>query len=278
MIKSILIPTDGSPNSKIALEYGMYLATQFNAEITGLNVVDIRALEGPFFSDISGSLGFIPYQNYLPKYQQILEERADIIIDDFRKACEEKALHPKTKRLTGIISNMIAEEGKKVDLIIMAQRGEHAQWSSGLMGSTTESVVRKSPRPVLVTTQQIKPLSKILLAYDGSTESNKAIKLACEFVYSMKIALRVIVVHNNEERGREISQEAEEFISPYHLDADVTWVQGDVCEEILRFREQHTIDLIVMGAFGHTRMRELLLGGTTAYIMRQSNIPVLLSR
>ncbi|HJP17393.1 MAG TPA: universal stress protein, partial [Nitrospinota bacterium] len=65
MIKSILVPTDGSPNSKIALEYGLYLASKFEAEITGLNIVDIRALEGPFFSDISGALGFTPYQNYV---------------------------------------------------------------------------------------------------------------------------------------------------------------------------------------------------------------------
>ena len=78
MIKSILIPTDGSPNSITALDYGIYLSGIFQAEITGINVVDIRALEGPFLSDISGSLGFTPYQNYLPRFQTILEERGDI--------------------------------------------------------------------------------------------------------------------------------------------------------------------------------------------------------
>ena len=75
MIKSILVPTDGSPNSSIALDYGIYLSELFDAEITGLNVTDIRALEGPFLNDISASLGFSPYQNYLPKFQQILDER-----------------------------------------------------------------------------------------------------------------------------------------------------------------------------------------------------------
>lgn len=278
MIKSILIPTDGSPNSKTALEYVIYLATEFNAEITGLNVVDIRALEGPFFSDISGSLGFIPYHNYLPKYQQILEERADTIIDAFKKVCEGKGLHPKTKRHTGIVSNIIADEAKKVDLVIIAQRGEHAQWSSGLMGSTTESVVRKSPRPVLVTPQQFRPFNKALLAYDGSAGSDKAIKLACEFVFAMKISLKVIVVNNDEERGREISAEAEAFIGPYHLESEVVLLRGEAHEEIIHFAKKNAIDLIIMGAFGHSRIRELLIGGTTAYIMRTSNIPVLLSR
>lgn len=278
MIKSILIPTDGSENSKTALTYGIYLAQQFNADIIGLNVIDIRALEGPFFSDISGSLGFIPYQNYLPKYQSILEERAKIILETFRKTCEEKNQRCKTRQSTGIIPNIIAEEGKKVDIIIMAQRGEHAQWSSGLLGSTTESVVRKSLRPVLITPQEFHPFTAVLAPYDGSSESNKALKLACEFVFFLKLPLHVLVVSNNEEKGSEIAREAEEFVGPYQLDVKVKWIKGEAHEEILMYAEQQALDLIVMGAFGHSRVRELILGGTTAYIVRKAQIPVLLYR
>lgn len=278
MIKSILIPTDGSVNSTTALEYGLYLAGKLGSEITGLNVIDIRALEGPFFSDVSGSLGFIPYQNYLPNYQRVLEDRAAVILEECKKLCAEKGTKVKTRRLTGIISNIIAEEAKKVDLVIMAQHGEHAQWSSGLLGSTTESVVRKAPRPVMVTPQKFIPLHNILGAYDGSSESNKALKLACEFTHAMQGALRVLVAGHNEERCREIAAEAVEFVSPYHLNAAVEWVPGEAHEEILKYADQHSSDLIVMGAFGHSRVRELILGGTTAYIMRNTGIPVLLNR
>lgn len=278
MIKSILIPTDGSDNSKVALEYGIYLALKFKAKITGLNVIDIRALEGPFFSDISGSLGFAPYQNYLPKFQEILEERGNLILENFKNDCEKKNVDPKTKILTGIIPNIIAEEGKKVDLIIIAHRGEHAQWSSGLLGSTTESVVRKSPRPVLITPQQFKPVVKVLLAYDGSSESNKALKLACELALSMQVKLTVVIIINNEERGRELSNEAKEFIEPYNLDAEIQWLQGEASEEILKYAENNSFDLIVMGAFGHSRLRELVIGGTTAHIVRKATLPVLLNR
>jgi nucleotide-binding universal stress UspA family protein len=278
MIKSILVPTDGSPNGKIALEYGLYLASEFEAEISGLNILDIRALEGPFLGDISGALGFTPYQNYVRKIQEILEERGNIILNDFKKLCEEKSIQPKIKRLSGIIPNIIAEEAKKVDLIVMAQRGEHAQWSSGLLGSTTESVVRKSPRPVLVTSMAFRPFKTVLHACDGSSESNKALKLACELVYSMKLKLNVIIVVNNEEKGRKILTETEEFIAPYHLDAHIEWIKGESAKEILKYAENNNVDLIVMGTFGHGRIHELILGGTTAYVIRKSTLPVLLNR
>jgi nucleotide-binding universal stress UspA family protein len=278
MIKSILIPTDGSVNSSTALDFGLHLSEKFGAEINGLNVIDVRALDGPFLSDISGSLGFIPYQNYLPNFQRILEERADLILDEFQKVCAERGSQAKTRRLTGIISDIIAEEAKKVDLVIMAQRGEHAQWTSGLLGSTTESVVRKSPRPVLVTSQKFRALHSVLSAYDGSIGSNKALKFACEFVHATIGELTVLVAGQSEEKCRETAAEAEAFIGPYNLKSTVKWAMGEAHEEILKYAESNRIDLIVMGAFGHSRVRELLLGGTTAYIMRKAQLPVLLHR
>lgn len=278
MIKSILMPTDGSQNSKVALEYAIYIAKKFDAKIKGLSILDIRALEGPFFSDVSGALGFSPYQSYLPKFQEILEEKGNIILQDFKKACEDKSIETNTKRLTGIIPNIIAEEGKKVDLIVMAQRGEHAEWSSGLLGSTTESVVRKSSSPVLITPQTFRPFKTVLHACDGSSGSNKALKLACELAYLMKLKLKVIIVMNNEKKSKEILAETEEFIAPYHLEADIDRLKGEAGEEILKYAEKSNVDLIIMGAFGHSRIHELILGGTTAYVVRKSTLPILLNR
>jgi nucleotide-binding universal stress UspA family protein len=279
MIKSILVPTDGSPNSMIALEYGIYVSSLFDAEITGLNVIDIRSLEGPFLTDISGSLGFSPFQNYLPKFQQILEERADGILEDFSNFCvERKAAKPKTKKMTGIISNIISEEAKRVDLVIIAQRGEHEKWSSGLLGSTTESVVRKSPRPVLVTPNSFSKFENILIAYDGSIESNKALKTACELFSSSNCVIKVAFVTNDDEHCKELIDEVNEFAGPYQINIKTESLKGDPGKEILSFAENNKIDLIMMGAFGHSRIHDLILGGTTAYIMRKTKIPILLNR
>ena len=147
MIKSILIATDGSANSMVATQFGCCLAKLFQAGVCGLNVVDVRALEGPLMSDISGSMGFEPFQSYLPKFEQILQERADGILEDFKGLCAEQGITAEVKRLSGIVPNVIAEEAKRVDLVVIAQRGEHAQWSAGLLGSRAETVVRKPCRP-----------------------------------------------------------------------------------------------------------------------------------
>jgi len=278
MIKSILIPTDGSTGSQTALDYGLYFAALFRAEITGLNVIDIRALEGPFLSDISGSLGFTPFQNYFPKFQKILEDRGNVILDDFKNRCSEKSFQPKLKRMSGVIANVIAEEAKRVDLVVIAQRGEHEQWSTGLLGSTTDSVVRKSPRPVLVTPPTFREIKNVLVAYDGSTEANKALKTACEHFADKNIQFRTVFVTSDEDKSKKLTDEVNEFISPYQVKCEIETLKGDTAEEILNYSEQTHTDLIVMGAFSHSRLRDLILGGTTAFIIRNASIPVLLER
>ena len=278
MIKSLLIPTDGSAFSKIALEYGIYLAEKFRAKITGLHVVDERDLEGPLLSDIVGSLGFAPYQNYLPKFRKILEDRGDLILEAFRNACDQKAIRPKVKRVSGTVPGMIAEEAKKVDLVIIAQRGQHERWSSGLLGSTTESVVRRSPRPVLVTPASFREFGNILVAYDGSVESNQALKTTCETFAFSDTRLKAVIVSGDPKRCEALTQEIEAFVSPYEMDVDIECLKGEASKEILRYAEAKQIDLIVMGAFGHSRLHDFILGGTTAYIIRNSTLPILLNR
>jgi nucleotide-binding universal stress UspA family protein len=280
MIKSILIPTDGSHNSNISLDYGLHFAGLFKAEICGLNVIDVRSLEGPFLSDISGSLGFSPFQNYLPKFQNILQERSTFVLDEFKKRCTPRGIEPKTSQMTGVVPAIIAEEAKKVDFVIIAQRGEHEQWSTGLLGSTTESVVRRSPRPVLVTPNTYRPIRKAIIAYDGGIESNKAMKSACEMAPVLGCTLQVVFVTDSEENSVELTGEVNAFMGPYNLEYSIEWLnsKGHVGREILSYAESHEFDMIVMGAFGHSRIHDLILGGTTCYIMRQSSIPILLNR
>ena len=278
MIKKILVPTDGSAGSAIALEYAAALAADFSAGITGLNVIDIRALEGPFFSDISGSLGFSPIQNYLPKFQQILDDRSDTILELFSSRCRERGIAATTKKLTGIIANIIADEARKAELVVISQRGEHEQWSSGLMGSTTESVVRKSPAPVLVTPAAYRSIKKILIAYDGSVESSNALKCACELFGRSCESASVVYVEQDEEKGRVLASEIAEIAAPYQLKYEGVWLKGDAAREILSHAEGNAIDLIIMGAFTHGRLHDLIIGSTAAYVIRKTSLPVLLHR
>ena len=278
MIKSILIATDGSASSVVATQYGCCLAKLFQAEVCGLNVVDIRALEGPLMSDISGSLGFEPYQNYLPKFQQILQERSDAVLEDFKVMCADQGITAEVKRLSGIVPNVIAEEARRVDLVVIAQHGEHAQWSSGLLGSTAETVIRKSPRPVLIAPRKYRDIKKILIAYDGSNEATRGLKMACETFSGLSCELHVVFATDDDDRADKLAAEVRDYVGHHRIEVVQTRLTGSASQGILQHAEQQDFDLIVMGAFGHSRLHDLILGGTTTYMIRETTIPIMLNR
>jgi nucleotide-binding universal stress UspA family protein len=138
--------------------------------------------------------------------------------------------------------------------------------------------VRRSPRPVLVTPNSFREFENILVAYDGSVESTQALKTTCEIFAFINTRLKAVIVTGDPMRCEALTQEIETFISPYEMDLDIECLSGEACKEIVGYAEAQGIDLIVMGAFGHSRLHDLILGGTTAYIIRNATLPVLLNR
>jgi nucleotide-binding universal stress UspA family protein len=280
MIQSILIPTDGSEYGKTAIAYGIYFARKLNAKLTGLHVVDIHLIRGPVFTDISGSIGLPPYQEFLPAIESDLNAKADAILQEFTAQCDAAGVHPETKKVTGVIDETIIEEGRKCcDWILLAQRGEHFHIDGGAMlGSTAQSVVRRSGKPVIVTPEHFREIKSMAIAYDGSAPSHKALKLAAELSERVSWPLSVVIITADRTVGEKISKKAEEFLSPLKIDRTTLILPGKEDKELLKFIREGAVELLVMGAYGHNRLQELLVGSTTSSVIRKSTIPVLLTR
>jgi nucleotide-binding universal stress UspA family protein len=280
MVKSILIPTDGSDYGKTAIAYGISIAQKLDAQLTGLHVVDVRLMQGPVFTDISGSIGLPPYQELLPVIESGLEAKAETILAEFREQCEAAGLHPETKKVVGVIDETIVEEGRRCcDWVLLAQRGEHFHLGGGaILGSTAQSVVRRSGKPVLVTPEHFREIKTMALAYDGSAPAGNALRLAAELSQQAGWPLTVVIITDDEALGAKLSQKAKDLLAPLAFDSTVIIRKGEEDKELLRFIHEGSTDLIVMGAYGHNRLREVLLGSTTSSVIRKSTIPVLLTR
>ena len=280
MVKSILIPTDGSDYGKTAIAYGISIARKLDAQLTGLHVVDVRLMQGPVFTDISGSIGLPPYQELLPVIESGLEAKAEAILTEFRAQCEAAGLHPETKKVVGVIDETIVEEGRKCcDWVLLAQRGEHFHLGGGaILGSTAQSVVRRSGKPVLVTPEHFREIKTMALAYDGSAPADNALKLAAELSQRAGWPLTVVIITDDEAVGAKLSQKVRDVLAPFAVESAVIIRKGKEDKELLRIIREGSADLLVMGAYGHNRLREVLLGSTTSSVIRKSTIPVLLTR
>lgn len=276
MIKQVLVPTDGSTFATIGVKYGVSLARQHEASLIGLHVVDVKLLEGPFLRDISASLGTAPYVNYQGNISMILEERGKAALEDFREQCENAGVPFEGRQLVGSVTHSIVEQTELVDLMVVGRGGEHGDWLDGLLGSTTEAVVRHAKCPVLVTSRDSAAIKTFVMAYDGSPHARKALQFAAAVGEAWDVPFEILVV--GKDSGEELKDEAKQYLEAHDLKVEYSVLEGDPREVILDFAEERKADLIVMGAFGHSKVRELLLGSTTHHLINHAPCPVLLTR
>jgi len=278
MIKNILVPLDGSDHSRAALEYGLWLAQKFNGALFGQHVIDTVSVEGTFFHDISGSLGFEPYLDFSSKMREVLEERGKIILEEVSGRCREKGIRYETFLDMGIVPNEICERSKMADLVVLGHRGINEEFSTGLLGSTAESVTRRCPRPILVSTKRFREFTRPLLAYDGSQRASAAMESAAEVCTQLGLSLTVLFVPKDEKMGEKVLQEARSYLGPYGIEARYELARGYPEQKIIDYLVNLNYDLLFIGAYGHRRIIEMVLGSTTEYVLRKSPCPVFLNR
>jgi nucleotide-binding universal stress UspA family protein len=276
MIKRILVPTDGSEAANCGVRFALSLAKQFDACLQGLHVVDVKLLEGPFLRDLSASLGTAPYVNYQGNIAMILEERGNAALEVFRKACDEAGIRCDTSQVNGVVHREIAEHGELADLIVLGRSGEHSPWLEGLLGSTTEAVVRRARGPVLVTGNDAFTCEQILVAYDGGDFSRHALRIGAEWAAHLHARIHVLSMGNDSARQR--LDEAQEYLQAHDVEVTLEHREGDASEGIVAYAAECGAGLLVMGAYGHGKVREFVLGSRTSYALNHAPCPVLLVR
>jgi nucleotide-binding universal stress UspA family protein len=280
MIKSILVCTDGSPYGAGAVQYGLHLARDLKARLSVLHVLDSRMLEGPLMADISGWVGAQPFSDQLTSFQELLKEKGDSILSAVGEECAKAGIEVNATLKMGHPARIILAEESRTELVVMGLRGEHAEWSGDMTGSIVERVVRRSVKPCLLTPETFQPIRKILAAYDGSGHASRALHEAIELAGALSAPLVILAVCENDDiaKTRAIAEDAMRLVRAHEGVAANLVVRGDPTELILRKAEELACNLVVVGAYGHGRIREMFLGSVTAGLIAKAQVPLLLAR
>ncbi len=279
MIKSILLAVDGSAYTEPVLKYGIELSKKFDAYLRVLTVIDIRIFEWAVAIGVEGFAPIIPSTGYQEESQKILEQKADEVLKKTEKILQKEKLQYVLEKESGNPVDIICDKARLTDMVILGARGEFAKWSDKMLGATLESLSRLCIKPILVTPKEFGKFSKILVAYDGSENASKALALAAFFASKLNLPLLLLNVNESEEDGKATLKEAIDYLIPYNLGKiEQRIVQGDADEKIIQIANESRSDLIIMGSYGHSRIREAILGSTTVQTMRKAAVPVLIAR
>ncbi len=277
MVKSILLAIDGSAYTEFVLRYGVNLAKTFDAHLRVLTVVDVRFFEWAVAIGVEGFAPVLPSTAFQEESQKILEEKADRVLERASELLKKEGVPFTVEKESGSPVEVICEKVKVADLLVMGARGEFEKWSDKMLGATFESVSRLSIKPIFVVHKAFEPLDSLLLAYDGSENSNRALPWAGFWAEKLQAPLTVLTVEDDPESARKIVDEAVAYLNAYQIPQLTPLTKGgDAAETIVATARELGVKAIIMGSYGHSRIREAILGSTTVQVMRKSPVPVLM--
>lgn len=181
-----------------------------------------------------------------------------------------------TLREGGIVET-IAERETLSDIIIIGKRGAQANFAKGHLGSKVERVARQSTKPVLVATRVFKAPQRIAIAFDGGKSSRKAIEYVSLSPLFAGLEIDLVLVGGYTDKNASYIDWAQ---TQFGDRVGVTAIQreGNPDAVLPQVAKDRAIDLLVMGAYGHSPLRNMLLGSTTTQMMRSGQMSVLLFR
>jgi nucleotide-binding universal stress UspA family protein len=282
-MKRVLLCTDGSAYSQVCCQYAAWLAGRAACEFEVLYVTDLRQFEVPMVADLSGSLGVQPYQAVLSKLQELEVEKAKLVLRDAERllAGVPAANPPRFTHRTGFLVDCFQEYEQSADMVMLGKRGENANFASGHLGSTMERVVRSSHQPCFVTSRSYQPIERALLAYDGGKSCRKAVEFLATSPAFRGLELHVVNVAasaGEEEASLATLREAETALVAAGQKPVCQMLHGVAEDEIAAYVAARGINCLIMGAYGHSRIRQFVIGSTTTAMMRQCRVPVMLFR
>lgn len=288
-MKTILLCSDGSAFADGIYRYGAWFACKFDAQAKVLFVTDIRSQKVVSTGNFSGSIGLGASDQLLTDLVNLEHERAKLNnqrarlilqhADEVLKAegiSDIELLNP-----TGFLVDCFHDFEASADMVVLGKRGEAAEFASGHLGANIDRIVRSSTKPCLVTPQTFKPIERLLLAYDGSPTGKRILNFLVDSADGFKdMAIHLLTVAKSDSdtaKSQELSA-AQATLQQAGLLATTQLVSGEPEKAISDCIEQNQISLLMMGAYGHSRIRHLVIGSTTVQLLRSVQVPVLLFR
>jgi len=273
-LKDILVQLDASERSATRLGVAIDLARRYGAHLTGLHVADVVFPVG-VVPDATGAGMAMMYQ----QLRGTALEAAKGIERDFHEQLRRAGIPGEWRLVEGMAAEQVPLHARYADLLVLGQ--DSPEGAGGLV----EAAIFSAGRPVLVIPyagQFTEIGQRVLVGWNGSREAARAVNDALPLLAE---AAKVTVMAVNPRRGLqgEGDQPAEDLsrhlarhglqVTAEHMVAPEV---GDG-EALLNAAAETSADLLVIGAYGHSRLREMVMGGVTRTLLRSMTLPVLMS-
>ena len=273
-LKDLLVIADNDSTYAARLDIALALAAEHHAHLTGLHVMPPPLT--PIYVDM-------PIPETVEKMQRLeLEDAARRAAAVFAEHAGRTTVSTEWRVAEGDIVRVASEHARYADLTVLPQ-GMDLGFASADLTNLPEELALRVGRPVLVIPRYgsfPKVGGRVLVAWNGSREVTRAVHDALPLLRRAEQVTVLSIDPDADAERRLPGADVSLHLTRHGVTVQAATIAGaDVAvgDLLLSYVADHDIDLIVMGAYGHTRLREVVLGGATRTLLRHMTVPVLMS-
>lgn len=287
-MEKVIACIDGAARTTSVCDYAAWAAQCLGAPLQFLHVLD-RHPERAAVSDYSGAIGFDAQEHLLEELASLDEKRSKLAQQHGKhilQAARERASLAgvqviDTLQRHGSLVGTLLELEPDIRLVVIGQhvaQGDQRASSFWHMDHHVERAVRSLHRPILVAVGEFRPLKHFTIAFDGSSTGRKMINTVAASPLLAGLECDVVIASEETSDVRDGADWAKGVLQDAGFSVNVHIQTGEPEKVLTTHLSAHSSDVLIMGAYGHSRIRSLIVGSTTTTMLRTSPVPVLILR
>jgi nucleotide-binding universal stress UspA family protein len=280
MLRSILVGVDAEAHHESVTELAIRWSARLGARVVGLGIVDepgIRAVE-PAWA-VGGKPGRDPilYEGYDARLVDVHRE-VDWLLGGLSERCAASHVECQQLKRVGSPAGIIEREAQVVDVVLLPQRS-HFRFAArgGDPDDTVKQVLKNAPRPLVVVPAKPVGDGPVVVAYDGSRQAARAVAAFEATGLAQSGQVHLVCAAAPGDDGGERATRARDFLAVHGIDAEVEVLtsNGAPAPVLLERVRSLGASLLVMGAYGRSVLREVVIGSVTRTILDACPVPVM---
>ena len=283
-MNQVMACIDGSPQASAVCDCAAWASRQLDAPLTLLHVLDQQ--QYPATGNLSGIIGLGSREYLLEELAALDEKRSKLALEEGRMmldAARQRVItagveQPDVRQRHGDLVETLHDLEPDIRLLVIGKQGEDSGSDLRLIGSQLESVIRTLHRPILVTPADFSVPTSVMLAFDGSATTRKGVEMLASSPLFKGIPIHLVMVGDDTTDSRALLESARDSLAAAGFEVHIAIRAGEVEPVLHAYQAEYQVGLLVMGAYGHSRIRQFLVGSTTTQMIRSTTTPLLLLR
>jgi nucleotide-binding universal stress UspA family protein len=281
MTQRILVVLDPDSDTPVATDTALAIARRFDAEVTGLALVDKDSIES---ESMGGGIGSMYYAEKLrEKLTEETRDRAHALLRQFTARVEAAGVRHTGDRVgeEGLVRSLL-DEMRTHDLLVAGRESHFYYANPERRTRTLAKVVESAAAATLIVGTETRDIRRVAVAYDGSTSAARVLqKFAHLRPFGTDLDVELVHVRGGSTSDRLTSDrllaDAEAYLHAYGFTSVVvSGIEGDPAERVAGYADGEHADLIVAGAFTKSGFRKMVFGSSTTKLLEEAKVPLFL--